>query len=41
MAVFDVGSGEEAEGELYCYQPPSQELQGPGVPDLEELRGYG
>ena len=39
-AVFDIGSAVE-EGELYCYQPPSQDLLGPGVPDLDELGGYG
>ena len=39
--MFDVGSSEESEWELYCYQPPSCDLLGPGVPDLEELGGYG
>jgi CDK-activating kinase assembly factor MAT1 len=39
-AVFDVVPASE-EGERYCYQPPSQDLLGPGVPDVEELGGYG
>ena len=38
-AVFDVGSVEE--GEKYHYQTPCQDLLGPGVPELEELGGYG
>ena len=38
-AVFDVGSVEE--GEKYHYQAPCQDLLGPGVPELEELGGYG
>ena len=29
------------ERENYTYQPPSQNLLGPGVPDLEELGDYG
>ena len=39
--MFDVESSEEGEWELYCYQPPSHDLEGPGVPELEELGGYG
>ena len=38
--MFDlvpVGEGEE----LYSYEPLSRELLGPGLPDLEELGGYG
>lgn len=37
-AVFDVGVDDV---ERYSYQPPSHDLLGPGVPDLEELGGYG
>lgn len=37
--MFDIGTVEE--GEMYCYQPPSQDLLGPGVPHIEELEGYG
>ena len=40
VAVFDVGPGLE-EGEVFTYQPPSQDLEGPGVPDVEELGSYG
>ena len=39
-AVFDVIPSAE-ERENYTYQPPSQDLLGPGVPDLDELGGYG
>jgi CDK-activating kinase assembly factor MAT1 len=39
-AVFDMVPSTK-ERENYTYQPPSQNLLGPGVPDLEELGDYG
>ena len=39
VAVFDVVPA--TEGERYSYEPPSQDLLGPGVPELEELGAYG
>jgi CDK-activating kinase assembly factor MAT1 len=39
-AVFDMLPSTK-ERENYTYQPPSQDLLGPGVPDLEELGDYG
>lgn len=38
-AVFEATPTEE--GELFHYQALLEEVEGPGVPDLQELASYG